>query len=901
MADQQGIVGKIKKIHIKLGLKADDQIPDMQADALGYITVGPQGLLNVLETQLGIPSSEVSFTSRLIQYLACIDEANQKDRFYHASYEADPFSVARTLLQWRDQWYLSGWQGTFENDVPATLTDMAAIEQFAMHSVDACLGQRVQTTIQLLPANPIAIAAIELLDALEDFPELWQRLIQAINVPITATHARSPQAALGSDLYKLQAHLLENSVDTLQLTNDGSILVLQADSAQESTPIIARLSQQALCASPEKSLAILAEVRGDLLDESFEAAGAPRLGFTALSPWRPVFQVLPLACELLWAPLNPTALFQFLSHSMGPIPARHRDKLAQAVAQMPGIGSGEWKAAIEACLETETDEKKQRRVEDNILYWLESPRFEPQIGVDSNTLSQRANRVADWLQGARNAADEPAMKSLYYIALNQALEFVQAVERLKTHGREILTRDNVLRLIEDVRGTGAPVADRHAEVYPGQTLALRSEHSGAFSNPVDQVIWWDCQASDHVQRWPWSRTERAALEENGVMLQSENEKLLWLGKAWLRPILCAREQFTFVLHSDVERHHPVWDLIASLTSELTITSIADTQATLALGISHIQLEPRTLPPKVRWWQLPENTILPEREFESYTSLDTYIYSPYQWLLRYAARIQPGTLSTVKDGNLLKGSLAHRLYEDYLNDHSEVTTIDPSLIEAWVDEHALSLIEREGALLLEPGRQAEYEGFIADLQLSLKVLIEHLQQAHVVKVSMEQHQEGRYSRGKLTGSIDLLATRDDGQEAVVDIKWAGTNYRRKSLRDSSYLQLATYAQLRHNEGAIPKLGYFIVLDAHMLNLDHSFFPAAECIIPDNQENWAQLWQRFEHSWRWRKDQFDKGQIEVTITGSDPTEASQPGEDGLGIPDSSDNYNDYQIVTGWDANS
>jgi len=195
--------------------------------------------------------------------------------------------------------------------------------------------------------------------------------------------------------------------------------------------------------------------------------------------------------------------------------------------------------------------------------------------VDSATLAQRAQRVADWLMGAREASDNEALKSLYYIALNQTLEFVQAIQRLKTHGRDLLSRDNVLRLIEDVRGTGSPVADRQAEVRPGHARALRAQHAGAFSNPVDKVIWWDCQASDRVQRWPWSRTERKALADNGVILQSEDEQLEWLGKAWLRPILNARQQCVFILHNDAERHHPVWDQIASLTSGLTILPIAD--------------------------------------------------------------------------------------------------------------------------------------------------------------------------------------------------------------------------------------------------------------------------------------------------------------------------------------
>jgi hypothetical protein len=891
----------IQKIRVTFGLKADGPLPEFAPDSIGQITVGPQGLLNVLETQLGSPSPEASFTTRLIKYLACIDAVDHKDAFYHESYQADPFSVARTLLQWRDQWYLAGWQGTFAEGAPARLADMAAIEQQAATSVEPDLGQRVQKVIALLAGNPVAIESIHLRDQLSDIPFIWQRLIQAINVTITEAPEAAPQGKDGTDLYKLQQHLHQGTGTKLELSGDGSVLALSADSAQDSTPHIALLCQKWLAESPDKTLAMLAEARGDLLDEAMEANGCPRLGFGDSSPWRPVFQVLPLACELLWEPLNPTALFQYLSHPVGPIPARIRERLAQTVASVPGIGRDDWVQALEKSLEKEDEDKKEYH-RNNIHYWLESPRFSPQTGVDSATLAQRAQRVADWLMGAREATDDVSLKSLYFIALNQALEFVQAIERLKNHGRDTLNRDNVLRLIEDVRGTGAPVADRQAEVCSGQARALRAQHAGAFYSPADIVIWWDCQATDRVHRWPWSRTERTALAVNGVILQSEDQQLQWLGKTWLRPILVAKQQCTFILHNDAERHHPVWDQIASLTQGLAILNLADSADTEVLGIPQTALEPRPLPPKTRWWQLPKSVELPKRDAESYSSLDAYTYSPYQWLLRYAARIRPGSLASVSDGSLLKGNLAHRLYQEFLNTHPDIAAIKRAQIPDWVDEHLPVLLQREGALLLTPGRQSECEYFISQIQESLTALIEHLQQANVVSVQMELWQEGQFTGGKLNGSIDVLATRADGQEAILDIKWGSRSYRRDSLRKSSYLQLATYAQLRRGSAAaLPKLSYFIVKTADILSLDHDFFPAAERIVPDNTENWVELWQRFEHTWHWRKTQFDQGLVEVTVTGTEPTDNSQPGEMGLTLPDASDNFNDYKVITGWDTNA
>ena len=100
-----------------------------------------------METQLGIPATDTPFTTRLIQYLASIDRCNHPGAFYHASYAADPFSVARTLLQWHDQWYLAGWAGECREDSPARLLDMAAIEADAKHQVDAGLGQRIHPSV----------------------------------------------------------------------------------------------------------------------------------------------------------------------------------------------------------------------------------------------------------------------------------------------------------------------------------------------------------------------------------------------------------------------------------------------------------------------------------------------------------------------------------------------------------------------------------------------------------------------------------------------------------------------------------------------------------------------------------------------------------------------------------
>jgi hypothetical protein len=88
---------RIQLVTVELGLKYDGSLPEKSNPTLGVVTVGPMGLLNLIETQLGLPNVDVAFTTRLIQYLNCLDKADHPKTFYHNSFEADPFSVARTL------------------------------------------------------------------------------------------------------------------------------------------------------------------------------------------------------------------------------------------------------------------------------------------------------------------------------------------------------------------------------------------------------------------------------------------------------------------------------------------------------------------------------------------------------------------------------------------------------------------------------------------------------------------------------------------------------------------------------------------------------------------------------------------------------------------------------------
>ena len=882
--------------------------------ALGRITGGPLQLLSWLESQLGLELPEVSFTARMVPYLNCLKEQGGDGRFYAESMRQDEFGVARTLLQWRDTWYEAGWEGDgFDVNDSTRLLDMGTVEGLAAADVSPGVGQRVQRVTKALAEAQVDVS-LSLLDPIDVFPKVWRQLFEVLGA--TASQFELiPQCSGDSDLAVLQQRLASKHSpgDKIQLKGDGSVIVLRDGSPQLSAAWVSRFAHTQL--EMEDSVAILASDHGSTFDDALTKAGFPRLGYSDTSFWRPVFQVLPLSLELLWKPLDPTVLLQFLTHRMGPIPTMIRRPLAEVVASEPGIGGDTWLQVVETALskatEGKSDDIAKRITEDlreQVEFWLSNPRFDPRPGVDINTLKERVRRVSSWLGTAFAAQDDSDVAQLYAAALGQSDELLRTIERLASLGIETLARENLRRLVEAVRGTGATRPGRPWQCEPDQTQLRRAVSPAAFLEPVDTVIWWGCDKAVLPKSHPWSKAELASLSDNGAEVMSLDTELEWQAGTWLRPILAAKNRLVIVLHDNADGHHPVFDQLLAVADgwvEERVDRVMRNPGLLPIE-GHLpetrSIERNDLPKKVRWWQLPTNVAFTLREQESFSSLDKFLYGPYQWVLNYQARIRPGALFELDDGSRLKGTLAHELIERFFAVHQETQSIEIGEAEIWARAAVDVLIEQKGAVLLVPGRQSEKEDFISSVIRGLKELVRHLQAANVDKVEMEKEFDGKFVGGGIRGTIDLVAIKASGEAAIIDIKWGGYELRRKSLVESRYLQLAIYAQLAHPTlQQWPALGYFIIRDARLLILDSTYFPDAVIEQAENGESLLEFWQRAEETWKWRKRQLESGLVEVTVTGTEPDEQSNPGEKGLPMPDTYDAFDDFTKLVGWEERS
>ena len=889
---------------VRFGLHADGLDPSAPATVLGDIRQGPRGLLETLETDLGLPPVLDHAAAQLARYRSCLAEANDFARFYHASFEVDPIGVSRELMRWRAAWYEAGWDGRFDTGQPR-LADMAAVEALALERAAPCVGQRLARVAQALETRRTQIERLALLDEPTDLPRAWRRVVDAIGFEVHPGVSPAPGAEPPSDLARLQATLADAGATGRPGSDgprgDGTVLVIRAESRDVSARALAEYLREA----EGSSRILIAERDGIVFDNALERAGLPRCGFQHRSRFRPVSQVPALALALLWKPVDPRLLLQFLLHPVAPLPWRVRRPLAAAVAEQPGVGGANWQEAMARILGTEGERADSSRASAaEIRYWLEGPRFAAETGAPIGAIADRIERCARWLERRRAVADDHEER-VYTAAIAQCKALADALAELSGGGGARVPKAELDRLI-DAAATAQP--DPQAFAQAGHARA--TTHPATVVDPVDEVLWWDLRPRPAEAALSWSRDELAALAAAGVDLPSPAERLRRLRREWLRPLLQCRRRLILIAHRSESGRHPVLGEIEHRCPgfrELRLDDALlrdDGPSLRDLDIATPPLPVRPLRPPQRWWSLPSSVTLPTRLTESYTSLSKLYDYPHEWVLHYLADLRPGRAANVHDRGRLYGSLAHRLFERFFDAHPERSHWDAlpdRALHAWLDTHLDPLFETEGAMLLQRGRGGDRQ-YVADhIERGLARLLHHLRGARIDHVQSEVAQEAEHPAFELRGTIDLLLTDVDGRRIVVDMKWGSEPYRQQEMQAGRHLQLGTYAWLhRSAEGRNdwPYPAYYILTTGNVIAPDRSVFPEAVVTPPDNGESVAELWHRAEVTRAWRRAQLDQGLVEVPVAGAEPDERSRAPEDGLRSPEGPDRFDDFGLLTGLD---
>ena len=217
---------------------------------------------------------------------------------------------------------------------------MAAVEVLALTGWGRVSSDRLRAVIHSLESRDPGIEEVRLIDALEQLPPAWQKLFNKLPfVPATVDAWEGATAEANTDLGCTPAGTAHQP--RVSFKGDGSFFVMEADSEHTLS-----LGMVGAFTGPDpwsrNSTTVITGKGGAVLDEGLRSADLPISGRTNRSLWRPASQVLPLALSLVWKPLDPHRLLEFLTHPVCPVRQPLRSRLARVVANTPGIGGADW-------------------------------------------------------------------------------------------------------------------------------------------------------------------------------------------------------------------------------------------------------------------------------------------------------------------------------------------------------------------------------------------------------------------------------------------------------------------------------------------------------------------------------------------------------------------------------
>jgi len=850
-------------INLTLALDCDtaahpDALSGRQA-SLGRLVTGFPGLLGVLETQLGLSGPTVSTAARIAAYHDRLS-AWEQEAFFSRSLKADGWATAKVLLGWRDELLLAGWNPAESLDAPPRLQTLAAIEDQAAAPLPPGLPERLSAVIRALHEAIQLPLEITCLDAPEELPAHWRRLLERLHTcGVSVSWQQAPAAEARGLLGSLQQAMRQNT-PVASPGADDSLCLIKGRSRREAAEALA-LWLQGLDDSQCSKIVFISNGGCQELDAALERRSLPRLGVNAPSPWRGALQVLPALFATRWRPRDPQAMFEFLSLPVSPLHGKVARLFRKALCEHFGFDGPEWQKAWQEAIQYLEDKDSFSGSPENFLTkWLDGPLFAEKEGCPAQIAASLCEDVANWA-GSRGAIEESELlTSASEIARNASASFREL-------GETLLSKVQTERILETAmtHGTSAPGAFR--EAAPWHVV----EHHSQIRGQAEVVVWWDFVGTETLPRVDsWTREERRWLAAKDCPLEEPEKEFRRRARAWRRPLLHARRQVVFVQpESDLQEPTPPHPLLAEVLhflklgaaglGELTVdaSQLHKFPESVILGVAPA-MQPASQPPlpmPKSVWSCDSSHPFMSRSL-SFSSLEKLLRCPLAWVLERHAGLSPGALFESPGLEAAKGNLAHHAMTSVLMQPEPMTPQDAA---KFVEERLDEWIEQMAAQLLLPGFEQEAQELRSRLPLTAQRMVELVEAAGLRFLGSEDDRERAVDDDLfVSGRLDLVFETPEGQPVCWDMKWTKWgSYKRKELEDGLATQLAVYAWLIEEEKSPPAVGgYFMLKDGELYSVD---FKGLSCRAVESPCSLQEQWESLLQSLRNRLSVLGKGRV------------------------------------------
>jgi ATP-dependent helicase/nuclease subunit B len=738
----------------------------------GEIWVGPMGLIDLLETRLGIGGR---FEGRLQRTCRLAVLLRELSGHWRKSFDVDELGTCRRLLHDRDELRLWGWTGQPVSERLAELHTATA-------DASPAVPDRLEAITRALAIGCTGIKSLLSYTVIAHLPPLWRRVFRVLQDTGVTIEERTlaPTAAMGD---------LAGARTGFTPAGDGRLCLLRRHGPLDVADEIA----SSLAASD--SLDDIVIIGGDeVLDQALARHGLPRLGRHAGPPASS--RLLSLVLEAAFHPMEIGDLHALLAADPGPIPRHLAARLIHALRKCPGRRTAEWNEALADGL-IPTDAEKREELEQRVRELL-LPVIGREQPLPVSALRRRLNVLDAWA-GAR-AAFVPSLLELS----GRILTLLEAVDLLAVSE---LSWQQLRRLC-------AELGEPDWTWQPAQARLVHVPRPGAVLAPARAIVWWNFSRNTVARpnRLLLTRDERDRLRAARIEPPDSSLDMAIEANGWLRPLSQAREALLLACpltdaHGQPNHPHPLWDDVAALLADHQDLRKLERSKVVRLAPAKSSLvQPRSL-------VTPSSAItiaapIALRDIESPSSIEKLLGCSLAWTLEYRALLRPGLSEGPPSlGSLIFGRLAHWILERVLERELASPDDAAELAEKFFDQQGSELCEDLGL----PQHQADRATVRRAVVESARELV-RLAKKHGACVLKTEVPGKAVAAGQvLEGRLDLVW---DKPGVVLDLKW-GKSAQVEKLTTGTAIQLAAYAAMRGSDKQSSETAYFVLQNQHLL--------------------------------------------------------------------------------------
>jgi len=817
-----------------------------------------QGLLTQLAMHAGIHQEIPSYPVRLAAYHKTLLDYDKDypENIFHKSIEIDSMSVAKSLMGWRDNLALCGWNKEIVLDNCTRLNTLAEIDKGFEDRGLAQLLRLVQERLKGMEEKRYSIPAMykELTIEIPCSQELLPDYIQPILNSLTCVGA---------------------SIETSD--SDGNVLpkTIKEIRFSQQWKAEAWLSQQ----KPD-AFDLWINTDNKRLDNWLHMSGQPVCGSEMENVNPQITQMFLLAVQLFQRPLNVNALLQYLYLPECPLDRDLRRKLARTIIREGGFCNDKVTECINAYVERELKDENdtspqkstQEQREENYKNYLPFDLRDEQAALPLSEESDKVDKkvLSDFLDKIGKHAASRAVKIAAMLPYDARIAQLKAVsEMIKA------LIDQIDQLIEGdlsfntlIQWAQSLYESGDYTLYNAQARcrSLITQPSNMISK-AKKVVWCDFygDVSMPLSTDFLSPKEQLSLKDQGVLLWDKEHERQFLHLMLAYPLYHTTELLTVVtcdkLGATKLSQHPLYHLIQDrcVNNQENGDVLYDELATKEIAaVDNCREED-----KVEICFDTTKHPIPWREKESFSSLEELLQKPFDYLMEYPLQFKDVSDTDIKLSTTY-GNVAHEAIE-YLftmNRNGESLT---GFADTHYEETLHRALLRKGALLLLP----EYHLDKARLTYQLRKCVKNLAQLveenglEVLCCEQEENEQLDFEEGIfIHGFIDMVLQDQKGNKVVFDLKWTSKKDKFQTvLKKNRALQLAIYeAMLKKHSGesSSVRTAYFVMPQGKLFSTDNFIGENFEQIQPSSD---AVVMDQLRKGYTERRKEIDEGIIET----------------------------------------